>query len=110
MDEYGRAEWELARDDQAFRRRLKHADSGSKQIEKAMEPKTLLSQILLDSIPCVALLVRPGTREIVASNRAATQVGAVPGETCYQTWGQRDTPCPWCLAPDLWVYEPATTR
>ena len=61
-----------------------------------------LNQILLDSMPCVALLLRPSTREIVASNQAAVQFGAVPGTKCFATWGERDNPCPWCLAPALW--------
>jgi PAS domain S-box-containing protein len=61
-----------------------------------------LSQIVLDNLPGVALLLRPSTREIVASNQAAVKVGAVPGTTCFATWGQRDNPCPWCLAPELW--------
>ncbi|HEY9073486.1 MAG TPA: PAS domain-containing protein, partial [Desulfobaccales bacterium] len=61
-----------------------------------------MSQIFLDNLPCVALLLRPSTREIVASNPAAVKVGAVPGTTCFATWGQRDNPCPWCLAPELW--------
>ena len=62
-----------------------------------------LNQILLDSLPCVALLLSPHTRRIVASNEAAVRVGAVPGKTCYATWGQREAPCPWCLAPELWA-------
>ncbi len=61
-----------------------------------------LSQVLLDSFPCVALLLRPGTREIVFSNAAARAVGAVPGETCFGTWGGQEEACPWCLAPELW--------
>ncbi|MGO9620985.1 MAG: PAS domain S-box protein, partial [Desulfobaccales bacterium] len=64
--------------------------------------KSRLNQILLDSLPCVALLLRPSTQEIVASNQAAIKFGAVPGTQCYATWGERDNPCPWCLAPALW--------
>jgi PAS domain S-box-containing protein len=57
----------------------------------------------LDAFPWVALLLRPRTREIVASNQAAVQVGAIPGTRCFSTWGQRETPCPWCLAPQQWA-------
>ncbi len=64
--------------------------------------KSHLNQILLDNMPCVALLLRPLTREIVASNQAAIKIGAVPGTQCFATWGKRDNPCPWCLAPKLW--------
>jgi PAS domain S-box-containing protein len=64
--------------------------------------KNQLAQTLLDAFPCIALLLRPKTREIVASNRYATQVDAVPGKNCYSTWAKRETPCPFCLAPSLW--------
>jgi PAS domain S-box-containing protein len=74
-----------------------------KQAEQALEENMRLSKILMDAFPCVALLLRPSTREIVASNQAAVAVGAVPGTHCFSTWGQRETPCPWCLAPSLWA-------
>jgi PAS domain S-box-containing protein len=74
-----------------------------KRAEQELKEQTRLSQVLLDAFPCVALLLRPQTREIVASNKAAKEVGAVPGACCYSTWGQREDPCPWCLAPELWA-------
>ena len=66
----------------------------------------------------MALLLRPRTREIVASNAAGVKAGAVPGARCYSTWGQREDPCPWCLSPVVWdtgkeqhlVFEDAGTR
>lgn len=64
--------------------------------------KVRLTQILLDSMPCVALLLRPITREIVASNKSAAGIGAVAGQQCYAAWFKRDDPCPWCKAPQLW--------
>jgi signal transduction histidine kinase/CheY-like chemotaxis protein len=67
-----------------------------------MQEVTQLNQILLDSLPCVAMLLRPHTREIVASNEAAAQLGAVPGAFCYATFGRRQDPCPFCLAPAVW--------
>jgi PAS domain S-box-containing protein len=73
-----------------------------KQVEKALQEKTRLNQLLLDCMPCVAFLLRSGSREIVASNRTAVNVGAVPGKTCFETWCQSDSPCEWCLAPKLW--------
>lgn len=69
---------------------------------RAAEERTILNQVLLDSLPCVAILLNPHTREIVASNKAAGEVGAVPGEKCFSTWGKRENPCPWCLAPSIW--------
>lgn len=74
-----------------------------KKAQDELREKSRLQQILLDSMPCVALLLRPGSREIVASNKAAAEVGAVPGKTCYQTWAKNDSPCPWCLAPEVWA-------
>ena len=47
--------------------------------------------------------MRPGTREIVAANAEAAKASALPGAKCFSTWGQREDPCPWCLAPVLWA-------
>ncbi|NQU45378.1 PAS domain S-box protein, partial [bacterium] len=87
---------------EAHARDLEKEVEERRRAEETLREKVRLSQILLDGFPCVALLLRPGTREIVASNRAAARVGAVPGKTCFGTWGQFDTPCPWCLAPKVW--------
>ncbi|MFO7801708.1 MAG: hypothetical protein R6V55_05390, partial [Desulfovermiculus sp.] len=38
---------------------------------------------------CIALILKKGTREIVASNRAGRELGAVPGKTCFQTCNSR---------------------
>jgi len=78
-----------------------------KLAEAELREGTRLNQILLDAFPCVALLLRPSTREIVASNRAAVEVGAVPGAQCFATWAQREDPCPWCLAPVAWATKEA---
>ncbi len=59
-------------------------------------------RILIDNFPCIAMILKKGTREIVASNLKAKEVGAVPGKTCYGTCVNRDVSCPWCLAPKLW--------
>ncbi len=72
------------------------------RVQKALKEQANLHQIFLDSLPPVAMLLRPRTRAIVACNKAGTEVGAVPGKTCFETWGKRDRPCPWCLAPKLW--------
>ena len=74
-----------------------------KRAEQELLERTQLNQVLLDAFPCVALLLRPQTREIVASNAAAVRVGAIPGAHCFSTWGQRENPCPWCLAPEVWA-------
>ncbi|MEE9613061.1 MAG: PAS domain S-box protein, partial [Desulfatiglandales bacterium] len=69
-----------------------------KQAEEALREKTHLNQILLDALPCEALLLR-SNREVVISNQPGRNLGAVPGKKCFATWGKRDDPCPWCLAP-----------
>lgn len=73
-----------------------------KKAEAALREGWRLNQTLMDSLPCVAMLLRPHTREIVAANEAAAQVGAVPGAFCYATFGRRQDPCPFCLAPATW--------
>ncbi len=73
-----------------------------KEAEEKLHGEMRLRQLFMDALPCVALLLKYHTREIVASNRAAVAVGAVPGRKCYASWGQREAPCPWCLAPKLW--------
>lgn len=71
--------------------------------QEELQKRAHLQQILLDSMPCVALLLRPGTREIVACNKAGADAGAVPGTRCYQAWAKKGSPCPWCRAPELWA-------
>lgn len=59
-------------------------------------------RLLLDNLPCIALILKKGTREIVASNNAAYAVGATPGATCYGTCAGREDACEFCGAPDVW--------
>ncbi|HDZ21112.1 hypothetical protein LCGC14_0094440 [marine sediment metagenome] len=74
-----------------------------KQAEEELRNRAHINQMLLDSLPCVALLLRPITREIVACSQAALDAGAEVGKTCWATWRKLEQPCPWCLAPDLWA-------
>ncbi len=74
-----------------------------KQQTDALAEKTHLAETLLRSMPCVALLIRPSTREIVASNEAAGDADTAAGATCFRTWRKRQTPCQWCLSPDEWA-------
>ena len=74
-----------------------------KRTEKSLIENNRLNQMLLDAMPCVALLMRPKSREIVALNKMAIEAGAVIGKTCFQTWARSQTPCPWCLAPETWA-------
>ncbi len=77
--------------------------TGRKLAEEKLEEESHMRMALLDSIPgCIAMILKKGTREIVASNRLAREVGAVPGQTCFSKCAARDDPCPFCLAPKLW--------
>jgi len=74
------------------------------QAQATWEEDARLQAALLDNIPgCIALIVKKNTREIVASNRFAREIGAVPGQTCFKTCASRDDQCPFCLAPKVWA-------
>ncbi len=73
-----------------------------KEAEKNLESELKMRQLFMDALPCVAMLLRYHTREIVASNKAAKAVGAVPGKCCHAAWLKKESPCSWCLAPKLW--------
>jgi two-component system, cell cycle sensor histidine kinase and response regulator CckA len=73
-----------------------------KQDEQKRMEQEQLNQLLLDSFPCIAFLVRPKTREIIAMNKAAEDAGCIRGHTCFESWMKFTEPCPWCLAPRLW--------
>ena len=70
-----------------------------KEFEEKLRKESRLRQLFLDALPCIAMLLTYNTRIIIASNKAAAAVGAVPGIRCYEGWLQNDSPCPWCLAP-----------
>ncbi len=73
-----------------------------KENEKELEEEKKRRMTLLDHLPGIALILKKESREIVFSNKPAKDVGAVPGKTCYGTVAERDDPCPFCRAPDLW--------
>jgi PAS domain S-box-containing protein len=75
-----------------------------KRAEVALEEESRRRTVLLDNIPgCLALILKKDTREIVASNKLARELGAVPGQTCFKTCAMRDDNCPFCLAPTMWA-------
>lgn len=73
-----------------------------KETEARLAKEARIRQLFMDALPCVAMLLKFESREIVASNTAATAVGAIPGKKCFATFGRSDRPCPWCMAPQLW--------
>lgn len=77
--------------------------SQHKKVEEDVLYQAELNQVLLDAMPCVAILLKLTTREIVACNESARQVGCVVGSTCYGAWRKHDAPCPWCMAPEAWT-------
>jgi PAS domain S-box-containing protein len=66
----------------------------------AIKERNRLTKMLLDSLPCVAILVNSNTRNILAMNNAAEKAGCVIGETCYGSWPKLESPCSFCLAPE----------
>ncbi|MBI5904409.1 MAG: response regulator [Deltaproteobacteria bacterium] len=73
-----------------------------KRSEETARRETSLRNVLLDNLPCVALVLRKKTREIVACNEMAKRYGAVVGRVCYDVLAVPGTPCPFCLAPEVW--------
>ena len=82
-----------------------------KQTEAKLQSELKLRQLFLDALPCMAILVRYPSREIVAVNKEAGAAGAKPGKLCYETFGKCSEPCPWCLADRVWeTRQPQNTR
>ncbi|MGB3226268.1 MAG: ATP-binding protein [Desulforhopalus sp.] len=73
-----------------------HDISLFKELGNKLEKEIQLRQNIIDSLPCLAVLLKYDTHEIIAANRAAAAEGAVTGSPCYQLWSQNDFPCPWC--------------
>ncbi len=74
-----------------------------KRAENELAYEFQLRTKLLDNIPdCIALILRKGTREIVAGNKFASEAGITPGKTCHEACWLIDAPCSFCLAPELW--------
>ncbi len=74
-----------------------------KHAEETLRREATMRSLLLENLPCIAMILRKGSREIVYSNEMARRVGAVPGKTCYGTCAERSDPCPFCLAPEVWL-------
>ena len=71
-----------------------------KRADEHLKKELQLRATLIDNIPgCIALIIQKNSYKIVASNRFAGEIGAVPGLTCYRAWALRDDPCPFCLKP-----------
>lgn len=73
-----------------------HDISRFKELGNRLEKEIQLRQNILDALPCLAVLLKYDSHEIIAANRAAAAEGAVTGSPCYQLWSNKDLPCPWC--------------
>ncbi len=82
---------------------INHEDVSDRVLaDEELVHQSSLRQLLLDAMPCVAILLKPETREIIACNETAIKAGCVIGETCFGTWPKADEPCWFCRAPKLW--------
>lgn len=68
------------------------AESSGTDLGPSISYKTLI-----DSLPGIVMLVK-SNYGIVISNQAGQRAGAIPGNYCFEMWGQRDDACPWCQA------------
>jgi PAS domain S-box-containing protein len=73
-----------------------------KRAEETVRRETSLRNVLLDHLPCIAMVLKKRSREIVACNEIAMEYGAVVGKTCHGTIASSGSSCPFCMAPDLW--------
>ncbi|MFC1508988.1 PAS domain S-box protein [Candidatus Omnitrophota bacterium] len=73
-----------------------------KKTVEELKWQTMLSDAFLEALPCIAMLMKRNSREIIASNRKAREAGAVPGTKCHEALWSLESPHPWCLAPELW--------
>ncbi len=74
----------------------------SKRSEETARRETSLRNILLDNLPCTALVLKKQTREIVACNEIARNRGAVVGRVCHDILLGSGTPCSFCQAAEVW--------
>lgn len=73
-----------------------------KRMEDAIERDAFMRESLLENLPCIAMILKKGTREIIYSNKVGRDAGAVPGKLCHQIYMGNEEPCPFCLAPEVW--------
>lgn len=65
------------------------------------ESRDKLNQILVDSMPCTAVLLESQTRRIVACNKTAKVIGAVVGKVCRGAVVGCTERCPLCKADEV---------
>lgn len=70
------------------------------RITLSRDARAKSNQLLIDSFPNIMALISFKTREIIASNKAAHQLGADPGTICFESFFGGKGQCPWCKAPE----------
>jgi signal transduction histidine kinase/CheY-like chemotaxis protein len=73
-----------------------------KKAEDTARRETSMRNVLLDNLPCIALIIKKRTHEIVECNAIAKGYGAVIGKACHDAIAVPGIPCPFCLAPESW--------
>ena len=77
------------------------------EAETELSERARLNEVLLDALPCEALLLNAqGT--IVAANANARQAGFVPGQNCAQVRSGDCRPCSFCRMPQ--AFDSGTTQ
>lgn len=71
-----------------------------KQVEKELQREKELKELLLDNLPCSAIIVDINTNKILDSNRSAQNQGGIIGKTCYETFAHQSKVCSWCLSEE----------
>jgi len=79
--------------------RLKLVETAN-ALKQVADETMQFNKILLDALPCVAMLLHCETREIIAMNKTAEEAGCKIGQTCYGSWPKLDQPCSYCQAPE----------
>ncbi len=72
-----------------------------KRVEEEIKAEAAKQALILNNIPCIAMILRKETREIVFSNTVAQEFGAYPGKVCFEIWKVNEQPCPFCLVDDV---------
>lgn len=66
------------------------------EYERVLESQAHLKQSFLDGLPFPAFLLNPKDRKVVFVNKAASERGVKPGETCFGGWFKSAVPCSHC--------------
>ena len=82
----------------AIKRVIKYSLERHRLLQKIISQSNL-TRMFMDNLPCIALLLKPNTREVIISNKMAKEHGIEIGKPCYETWFGFEKPCEWCLAP-----------